>query len=145
MTEHDDPAQRRLDATALLHEHGDRVRDLAAVANVPVDEAVEAILDAVPLTPDENGVVMFPPEVQASIARMDAARARLRELHAPHVDLGQCSHGWVAGVRLQRGRAHREVIAHGAPSPAQALEQLAIEIENLPPIRRHRRNKKGRR
>lgn len=137
--------ERRLDAAALLHEHGDRVRDLAAVADVPVDEAVGALLEATTLAPDDNGVVMFPPEVVESLARMDAARVRLRPLiGSEHVDLGQCSHGWVAGVRLQRGRAHREVVAHGAPSPAQALEELAMQVEKLPPEKRHRRTK-GRR
>lgn len=95
------------------------------------------------LTPDENGIVMFPPEVVSSIARMDAARARLRELGVRHVDLGQCSHGWVAGVKVQRGRAHREVIAHGAELPAQALEELALLIEKLPPEKR-KRGRRGR-
>lgn len=107
----------------------------------------EAGLDA-PVTPemllpDDNGVVMFPPEVVDSIARMDAARSRLRELGVRHVDLGQCSHGWVAGVKVQRGRAHREVVAHGAPIPAQALEELALQIEALPPEKR-RKGRRGR-
>lgn len=106
-------------------------------------DALNAPVTAETLTPDENGVVMFPPEVVQSIARMDAARARLRELGARHVDLGECEHGWVAGVRLQRGRAHVEVVAHGAPSPAQALEELAIKITALPPEQR-RRHRKGR-
>lgn len=106
-------------------------------------DALNAPVTSETLTPDDNGVVMFPPEVVDSIARMDAARARLRELGARHVDLGQCSHGWVAGVKMQRGRAHKELIAHGAPTPAQALEELALQISALPPERR-RKGKRGR-
>lgn len=88
-----------------------------------------------------GAIVMFSPEQVASIQRMDAAKQRLRELGVRHVDLGPCSHGYVAGVRIQRGRSHKEFVAHGAPSPAQALEELVLQIEALPPEKRRQRRK----
>lgn len=122
------------------------VDDLAAVSGQPTDAVIDALAQGLGDRLDLDRVVVFSPEQVASVRRMDAARARLRELGFRHVDLGQCEHGWTAGSSVQRGRAHDELIAHGAPSPAQALEELILQAERLPRSkpggrRRHKRRR----
>lgn len=93
------------------------------------------------LQPDDEGRVMFPPEVVDRIAEMDQAIARLRKLGQRHVDYGRCEHGFVAGVRVQEGRAAREVSVHGS-SPADALNKLADQLETMPRAKRRRKGKR---
>lgn len=90
--------------------------DLAAVART--------------LTPDELGRIMFDDETIESIARVDKAQRRLRKRAAGAIDIGQCSHGWVAAVKVQKGRAHVEYLTHGAPTPLDAVEDLLAQIDD---------------
>lgn len=54
---------------------------------------------------------------------------RLARLGVSSYELGVCEHGPVAKARVQIGRAHKTLNAHGAKSYGQALDSLIEGIE----------------
>lgn len=73
--------------------------------------------------------IEFSPELRDALARVDDLKRKLRRLGAVGpVELGPCSHGFVAGVHVQIGRVTVQRMSHGAPTPADALDDLVEQI-----------------
>jgi hypothetical protein len=72
-------------------------------------------------------------------ARTRAAASILRRHGVETIEVRTCSHGFTAEGRLQIGRSHKVLEAHGYPDRLRAVEALADMAATEAPKRKRRR------